>query len=639
MLLSVANLAKTFGPDTVLDGVSFRIAAREKVALVGRNGTGKTSLLKLISGEEQPDSGSINLARGTRVGYLSQISPVPSGMTVLSCAQQSVEAKLHLAQRLRELEEIIESGSASDEDIEEYGLVHEHFLDVEGYAIERDTETVLGRLGFTKEEFAKPTDVLSGGERTRLALSRLLLDEPDLLILDEPTNHLDLDATAWLESWVRGYHGAVLIVSHDRTFLDSTAERYLLLQEHKILEFPGPFEKFQKLKKDAELRQAEVAAKQQREIEKLDEFVRRFMNSQRTAQARGRLKLMNRLIATKTDAPKNEKQMKGAFTGTKRTGDQVFQIEKAVKAFDDQSLFQNLNWAVHRGEKWGVIGENGAGKSTLIRCLLGLEPLSSGYVRLGSNLEIGYFSQDASDLDKSSTPLEVVSEITNDFQSARNLLGRFLISGEDAMRSIETFSGGEKNKISLARLVALKPNVLVLDEPTNHLDMDSREALGEVLREFDGTLVLVSHDRWLLTQLTNHILELRTAGITTYPGNYAEFTQRRNLSDPQPKANVPTQVATIKTLTPREISKEIERLEREIASEEANVSEQEAKLRRIESELESPSAENLRELIEKHSKQKSATDEAVHQWENLATKLENLRSLQGAAASRELENS
>ena len=455
MLLTVSNVAKSYGVDQILTGVTFRLDAREKVALVGRNGTGKTTLLKILTGQMEPDSGNIQIAKGAKIGYLRQEAPVTMGRTVLEEAEEAVEEQLALRERLDVLEAKLAEGEPSPDDLEEYSLLHEHFLDAEGYSAERDTRVVLQKMGFTEDEFDKPTSKLSGGEKTRLAIARLLLEEPDLLILDEPTNHLDLQATEWLEGWLKGYHGAVLLVSHDRAFLDNTAERVLVLRDGTVKAYPGPFPKYLQLKAEEEERQTEVARRQDMEIAKMDEYVRRFMNSQRTAQARGRLKLMNRLIESKVEAPKNEKGMKAGFGEAKRSGDIVIATEKLTVGFlseaDEKTiLFTNLEWTARYGDRWGVIGENGSGKSTLIKVLMGqLEPLE-GRTRLGSNIVAGYFSQDTSDIDPEMSPLDVmVWEMDMKPPEARNLLARFLLSGDDVYRPVRTLSGGEKTSFRL----------------------------------------------------------------------------------------------------------------------------------------------------------------------------------------------
>ena len=421
----------------------------------------------------------------------------------------------------------LEAGQATPDELEEYSLIHEHFMEAEGYSAERNLRVVLQKMGFTEDEYDKPTESLSGGEKTRLAIARLLLEEPDLLILDEPTNHLDLQATEWLEGWLRGYHGAVLLVSHDRAFLENAADRVLEMRNGQVRAYPGPFAKYLRLKAEDEERQDEVAKRQEMEIAKLDEFVRRFMNSQRTAEARGRLKLMNRLIQNKVEAPQRDKGMKAGFGESRRSGDVVATTERLTIGFDKAALLPPIDWTVRYGERWGIIGENGAGKSTLIRVVMGLLDPIEGKARLGSNVVAGYFSQDTADLDPEISPLDMmVYELDLKPAEARNLLARFLITGDDVYRPIRTLSGGEKNKLSLARLTHLNPNLLVLDEPTNHLDMDSREALAGVINEFTGTLVLISHDRWLLEQVTDHTLDVRRSGVVQYPGSYNDYKNR-----------------------------------------------------------------------------------------------------------------
>lgn len=646
MLLSVSNVAKSFGVDQILDGVTFRLDAREKVALVGRNGTGKTTLVKILTRQLEPDTGNIQFAKGAKVGYLRQEAPVTLGHTVLEEAEAAVAEQLVLRGRLTELEAKLELGSPSDEDLEEYSLLHGHFLDAEGYSAERDIRVVLQRMGFTEDEFDKQTDKLSGGEKTRLAIARLLLEEPDLLILDEPTNHLDLQATEWLEGWLKGYHGAVLLVSHDRAFLDNTAERVLLMKDCSVKSYPGPFPKYLQLRAEEDERQAEVARRQELEIAKMDEYVRRFMNSQRTAQARGRLKLMNRLIEKKVDAPKNEKGMKAGFGDARRSGEIALATEKLSIGFVSETgentvLFSGLDWEARYGDRWGVIGENGSGKSTLIKVLLGeLEPLA-GRARVGSNIITGYFSQDTSDLDPEMSPLDVmVWEMDMKPPEARNLLARFLLTGDDVYRPVKTLSGGEKNKLSLARLTQLQPNLLILDEPTNHLDMDSREALAEVLKDYKGTLILISHDRWLLTQVTEQTLDIRRSGPIVYPGSYSEYRNRSNKPNvkaqkaaPQPPG-IPKLLGKDKPeepeLTPRELSKEIARAAKLVAEIELEISDDEETLKEIEQELAnlSPTADVF-SLTRDHQLLKERLEGRMAAWQEQSERLNKLAEMQG----------
>lgn len=638
MLLNVAGLRKLFAADVVLSDVSFRVDRREKVALVGRNGIGKTTLLKVLTGEYEPDGGSIQWERGVSLGYLSQQSRLEETRTVLEEAEAARSHLLEMEQRLRVLEARLEN-DPSPEDLEEYSLLHEHFHAEGGYSAERDVRTVLRRMGFEEQEYGKSVRKLSGGERTRLILARLLLEEPDLLILDEPTNHLDLEATEWLESWIRGYHGAVLLVSHDRVFLQNVAERFLEMRDGTVKSYPGPFQKYVQLRAEEDARLAAIASKQQDEIAKLDEYVRRFMNSQRTAQARGRLKLKERLEARAVSAPKEEKGLKAGFGAVKRAGDLVVETENLGMRFGDQRLFQGLNWTVRWGERWGVIGPNGSGKSTLIKIVLGEVAPTEGRCRLGSNVVPGYFSQDASTLDPEMSPLQTIHyELGWEVGPARNLLARFLITGDDVFRPISTLSGGERNKMALAVLTALNPNVLVLDEPTNHLDMASREALAEVLIEYRGTLILISHDRWLLEQVTDHTLDLRREHPVMYPGSYARYRESRDrpVSSPVPRiepAAVGVQWRATggePALSPRELSKEIGRVARLVADTEEAVTALERELENLERVIAQPPPDaDLFALTKRHGELVEQIQVGLADWEQHSTRLEGLREQQG----------
>jgi ATP-binding cassette subfamily F protein 3 len=614
----------------VLTGADLRVDAGEKVALVGRNGSGKTTLLRIISGIEEADGGLIHLAHGAKIGYLRQDSPVASVGTVLEIAEEGRKHALELKTRLEELERRIES-HPTDEELDEYAILHEHFIDAQGYSAERDVRIVLQRLGFDEAEFAKPSSALSGGEKTRLALAVMLLEEPDLLILDEPTNHLDLQATEWLEEWIQSYRGSVLLVSHDRRFLEKVATRFVELRDSKTKSYPGPFEKFIRVRDEDIERQASQAAKLEDEIRKLDEFVRRFINSERVGQARGKRRILNRLIASKTESPLAERSMKANFGKVARSGDIVIECRSLSKSFGNQLLFQDLNWTVRRGERWGVIGQNGAGKSTLVKIALGLMEPDGGSTRLGANVIAGFFSQDASDLDMESTPLEAIAYDTGlQIPATRDLLGKFLFSGDQVFQKIGTLSGGERNKLALARLTALKPNLLVLDEPTNHLDMDSREALSSVLKEYEGTLVLVSHDRRLLEETTSQTLDIRSDGVTQFPGSYADYREH-NRSHGKLTATRDHRVQKTTSMSQREISKEIVRWERQIEQLESQIETAENNLRQIEDKLSFPEEfDDIAAISQSYAESRLVLDELIKSWESMSEQLEDLRSLQGS---------
>ena len=630
MLLNASRITKAFGADEILHDITFRLDRREKVLLVGRNGCGKTTLLRILTGQMEPDTGNLQLARGATVGYLRQEHRFEAGRSVLDEAMDARKEQLHLKERLEFLEQRLEN-EPTQEELDEYATLHEHYLEQEGYTAERDLRMVLQRMGFDEETYTKPANKLSGGEKTRLALARLLLEQPDLLILDEPTNHLDLQATEWLESWLRSYPGAVLLVSHDREFLRVVGDRVLEMREGTLKTYPGPYEKYRQLRAEEEVRLAEVAKRQASEIAKLDEFVRRFMNSQRTAQARGRLKMKERMVASQVHATRDEKGMKAGFNTTKRAGDMILEAKKLAVGFGDTRLIDGLDWTVRNGERWGIVGENGAGKSTLVKAILGVLPTMGGTVKLGANLEIGYFSQDSVELDLNQSPLDyLVWDFDQTPEAARKLLGRFLFTGDDVFRPIKTLSGGEKNKLVLAGLTTLSPNVLVLDEPTNHLDMDSREALAEVLREFKGTLLLVSHDRWLLGEVTNCTLDVRRDGVRQFPGSYAEYRARLERAVP---ASAPTEQAVqavVPTLSPRELSKEISRLAKAIEGTESEIEAVEAEIARREVELGSPDPKSdLLALTAEYGARRQHLDELLARWHDETEQLEALRAMQG----------
>lgn len=632
MLIQVNQVQKLFGAEIVLENASFRIDRREKVALVGRNGAGKTTILKIITGEYEPDKGNVLRERGCEIGYLSQVSLPNADMTVLDVATEARAHLVEIQRRLEDLERKLEH-NASPEDIEEYSLLQGHFHEAGGYSVEVDIEVVLKRLGFERSDFSKPVSALSGGERTRLSLAKLLLEEPDLLILDEPTNHLDLDAIEWLEGWIRGYGGAVLVVSHDRVFLQNVAQRVVELRQGTTRSFAGPFDTYLELAKAEDARLEEMAEKQQEHMAKLDEFVRRFMNSQRTAQARGRLKQLEKLRETQIKLPAKEKNVRINLQVLARAGDQVLQTKGVTKGYDGRTLFSGVDWTVRWGDRWGIIGSNGAGKSTLIKIALGEMAADAGEVRLGSNIELGWFAQDADFLDGSRTPLQAIVDHTEyEIGPARSHLGRFLISGDDSMRPIRTLSGGERMKVALAVITALQPNVLVLDEPTNHLDIPSREVLVALLKEFNGTLIVISHDRYLLSQVTQQTMDIRDGEVTQYPGTYDEYRAWRRKGTPLPKATAAPKSAPKVVpaasgrppLNPRELSKEIARLHKAIAQQEEIISAREADLEALERVMARPSkTDDLFALSSRHAELQKEIDAAINQWTELGDEVKD----------------
>jgi ATP-binding cassette subfamily F protein 3 len=429
-----------------------------------------------------------------------------------------------------------------------------------------------------------------------------------------------------------------MCVSHDRTFLQAICERVIEIRDGVANSYPGTFEKYLVLRREEDERLEMMAEKQEQEMAKLDEFVRRFMNSQRTAQARGRLKMLERMEAQKITTRKDGRSMHASLKVQKRAGDIVLKCDKLSMAFGAQKLFQDLNWTVNWGDRWGVIGANGAGKSTLMKVALGELEAVSGQGRLGSNVDLGWFRQDATFLDLDLTPLETMNiELGMEHGPARNYLGRFLVTGDDVFRPIRTMSGGERTKIALAVILAMNPNVLILDEPTNHLDIESREALAILLKEFDGTLIMISHDRWMLEQITEKTMDLQPGAVHQFPGAYSEYREwKRNGMGMAEDAKPKTKVANIfvepikPTLTPREMSKEIGRLEKLLVATEAKIEKLETDLATLEGRMSDPQpTDDIREMSYKYVEIKDDIDRAMGVWAETGELLEELKTARG----------
>ncbi|KAA0228494.1 ABC-F family ATP-binding cassette domain-containing protein [Fimbriimonadia bacterium ATM] len=640
MLLEAAQIQKSYGAKVVLTNASLRVGYGERVALVGRNGCGKTSLLRILLGEIEPDKGTVIRHRGCRIGVLRQnVEESPLHLTVRAAASMARSEQMQTKARLSELEAQMSAGESVD--LEEYANLHERLLETGAYDAEREIDSVLSRLGFTHDDMGRPIAQLSGGQRTRLLLGTLLLEQPDLLILDEPTNHLDIEAVEWLENWLVQHRIAAVIVSHDRDFLQNTADRIVELENGKTREWPGPFDHFLRLREEDRQRAARIARTEAAKAAKLDEFVRRFMNSERTAQAKGRLRLLNRLNANRMNVPTDQRSMSVGFGSPTRSGDIVIRCEKLSVSFDSQVVFHDLDWIVMRGERWGVVGPNGCGKSTLLRALVQELAPTNGLARLGSKVQVGYFSQDLDLFELTDTPMDVLcGDLGMEIQPARNLLGRLLITGDQAFQTIGSMSGGERNKLALACLTAMNPNLLILDEPTNHLDFDSRQALINVLAEFKGTLVVASHDRWLLREVTNRTLEFGAFGILkklegySRPiadgGNQEQVVNAKKRST-KSSGGRPVQFAWREPMSAHELSKSIVRKRTELERAESRVHALEAEIAHLEAQLATPPDDaSLFELTLRHKDLVTSLGQAFEAWETVGTELDELEKLQNS---------
>jgi len=534
LVLTVTNLRRSFGSQVIFDGASWSVGERDRVALVGANGSGKSTLLRMIAGLEVPDDGIISVPKGSTVGYLPQEGLETAGRTVLEEALDAFAGVRALEHECRTLEEGLARTPADHSEHEAllaaYGRARGRW-DAEGcYDYESQAEQVLIGLGFAITDFARDTGEFSGGWQMRLALAKLLLRRPNVLLLDEPTNHLDLEARNWLESFLIAYPFTVILVAHDRYFLDVTVTRITEVSGGKLTDYQAPYSRYLSAREERCAQAAAAYRAQQEEIERIEAFISRFRyQASKAALVQSRIKYLDKL--ERLPPPEGgSAAIHFRFPPCERSGREVLRLEQAGKRYGDLRVYEGLTLTIERGRKVALVGPNGAGKSTLIKLLAGVEPLTAGTRHLGHNVRIGYFAQNQGQiLDPDSTvlaaataaaPVDLVPQV-------RNLLGAFLFSGTSVDKPVRVLSGGERNRLALALLLLHPPNCLLLDEPTNHLDMTAKQVLLEALQRYTGTLVLVAHDRYILDQLPEEVIEVGAGHATRYLGNYEDYLARK----------------------------------------------------------------------------------------------------------------
>lgn len=537
IVIGCKDLKKSFGIDEVLKNVTFNINEGEKVGLIGANGEGKSTLFRILTKEMSQDSGDIFIDKNRTVGYLSQHLSLESEITIYEEMLSVFDNLIKLEEKLKALEEKLnqpydESNSEyHDKLIKDYTTSQELYDNRGGYTFRGEISKVLKGLGFIESDFNKEIKVLSGGQKTRVALCKLLLIKPDILLLDEPTNHLDLNAIEWLEEYLKNYKGTVVVISHDRFFLDSITTHTFELINGRINCYNAPYTKFLELRQKDYEAQLKAYNLQQQEIKRQEEIIERFRSFNREKSIRAaesRQKALDRMI--KIDAPDKEKdKSKIKFESLIKSGNDVLYAENLSKTYGNKILFNNVSLDIKRGDKIALIGENGRGKTTLFRVIMNKVIPDSGFITLGKNVQIGYYDQEQSDLNLEKT---ILDEIWDEFPKLttteiRTALASFLFVGDDVFKTISTLSGGEKCRINLLKLMLSRPNLLLLDEPTNHLDIMSREALEDAILSYDGTLIVISHDRYFLNKVINRIYELEINGIKQYLGNYSYYTEKK----------------------------------------------------------------------------------------------------------------
>ena len=560
IMLSCNKVSKTFGVETILENISFSVNEGDKIGIVGVNGTGKTTLFKVITGILPHDRGEIFTSKNCRLGYLEQNTNFYSEKTIYDEVVSVFSDLIGAEEELRSLEHQIASlsdkgGSSGDQlkkTMDTYGKKYEEFEKNNGYAYKSEVRGTLKGLGFSDEEMDKPVNVLSGGEKTRVLLAKLLLSKPSLLLLDEPTNHLDADAIEWLEGFLRSYEETIMIISHDRYFLDQSVNRIFEMENKHLTTYNGNYTDYQKqarVNREIRLRQYE---NQQRDIKKQEESIERlkaYGREKHLKRARSKEKMLDKV--DRLEKPQElRKKARFNFVLRHHSGNDVLKVQGLAKSFDDRKLFEGVDFDLYRGEKVALIGPNGVGKSTLFKIIMGGESQDQGGFKLGQGVDVSYFHQEQKSLNLENT---IIDEIWDDNPhmtqtEVRNLLGAFLFEGEDVFKSIRSLSGGERARVAILKLILSRSNLLLLDEPTNHLDIDSKEVLEDALKEYEGTLLTISHDRYFLNTVVDRILVLKPDGVEEYLGNYEYYqNKKKQESEKSYLADMEDQVSKTKT--------------------------------------------------------------------------------------------
>ena len=629
IILQANKIERSFAGEVLFDNINLQVDERDRIALVGKNGAGKSTLLKILVGEEEPTSGEINKKKDISLSYLAQDSRFESENTIYDEMLHVFDDLRRTEKQLRQME--LEMGEKSGADLDklmsDYDRLSENFRQAGGFTYEADIRAILNGFKFDESMWQMKIAELSGGQNTRLALAKMLLEKPNLLVLDEPTNHLDIETIAWLENYLVNYSGALIIVSHDRYFLDKVATITLDLTKHSLDRYVGNYSRFVELKEQKLATEAKNYEKQQKEIAALEDFVNRNLvrasTTKRAQSRRKQLEKMERL--DKPEAGKKSANM--TFQSEKTSGNVVLTVENAAIGYDGEVLSEPINLDLRKMNAVAIVGPNGIGKSTFIKSIVDQIPFIKGEKSFGANVEVGYYDQTQSKLTPSNT---VLDELWNDFKlipevEIRNRLGAFLFSGDDVKKSVGMLSGGEKARLLLAKLSMENNNFLILDEPTNHLDIDSKEVLENALINFDGTLLFVSHDRYFINRVATHVLELSENGSTLYLGDYDYYVEKKAevemiQTEEDSTSNQAKEASPVNDYqAQKESQKEVRKLMRQIENLEAEIEELESQSQAIsEQMLETNDADKLMELQAELDKISHRQEEAMLEWEELS---------------------
>ena len=638
-MISLDNLTISYGGWTLFDGISFLINAKDRIGLVGKNGAGKTTLLRVITGEQQPTEGAVTINGECTIGYLPQQMRVADTTTLAAETAKAFDEVLRIEADIERLSN--EIAARTDYESEEYAnLIHrlndanDRYHILGGDTREADIERTLLGLGFKRTDFERPTREFSGGWRMRIELAKLLLRRPSIFLLDEPTNHLDIESIQWLEEYLKNYNGAVLLISHDRAFLDNVTTRTVELSLGKIYDYKVPYSKFVELRAERRAQQMAAYQNQQKLIEKTEEFIEKFRyKPTKSNQVQSRVKQLERLERIEVDE-EDLSRLNIKFPPAPRSGQIVADIKGVGKAFGQKRIFSGAEFTIERGQKIALVGRNGEGKTTFARMLIGELEQSEGEIKIGANVNIGYYAQNQDDLmDGEFTVFDTLDRVAvGDIRTRlRDILGAFLFRGEDIDKKVKVLSGGERSRLAMARLMLEPYNLLVLDEPTNHMDMRSKDILKDALQKFDGTVVVVSHDREFLDGLVDRIYEFRDGGVKEYLGGIYYFLEKRKIESlseierkDRPAASNRVEASTVGKLSYeqkkeqekllRKLRKNVENIEAELAVIEKSIAEYDARF--------ATATEYNAEDYAKYDALKQEYDRMMHEWEKASYELE-----------------
>lgn len=626
--LKINGLSKAFGINTVFENVTFDVKSGERIGLVGANGAGKTTLLKCIMGTEEYDKGSVKASDGAIIGYLRQDFDYDSH-TIREEMEHAWKDVLYYKDKIAEYAKLLEEGNPDEALIERYGKLEERFEFLGGYDYESKTRKILTGLGFKDEDWDRDIHSFSGGQKVRINLAAAFVRHPDFLLLDEPTNHLDMDMLEWLEDYLRSYKGGILMISHDRYFLDAAATGIIDLENHKIRTFRRGYSRYLETKTNQDAAYEKAYNKQQEHIKETEEYIRRYKAGIKAKQARGRQSQLNRL--ERLDKPVHQATLRFHFDPPEDCAEKVLDILHVSASYGTHDIFKDLTMHIKKGETVGLIGPNGAGKTTLLKLITGEKQPDSGIVQIGNNVKIGYYSQEQEMLHPE---YQVIDEVRNMFNygegEARNILGMFLFRGDDVFKQVGMLSGGEKARLSLLCLFLERPNFLILDEPTNHLDIPTREIMEDAILAFGGTCLVVSHDRYFLDKTAGRILDMEGGKLTEYLGNYSYYREKKKDLEEYEKDRNGTEEHSLKTEVKKEEEAKPAPKKQELsAGDEAKMEHLEMEIGRQEATLAmytaqmSMNPDDYENLAREYEEAKSKLDELYEKWSEIAAKAED----------------